>query len=183
METKMLSLNEARRMIRAAEDEAARQGYAVNIAVLDSGGHVIAHVRMDGAWLAGVDQAINKAYTACAFGIATRDLAGAVCAGEGCECASGLGSGKRIVLGAGGLPIRCDGRIVGTIGVSGSTEYGNEAIAEAGARALTGEYRTWGLRPSLRAEPGVRQNALSQIARLGNRSGISPQPCQQPALF
>jgi uncharacterized protein GlcG (DUF336 family) len=179
----MLSLNEARRMIRAAEDEAARQGYAVNIAVLDSGGHVIAHVRMDGARLAGVEQAINKAYTACAFGTATRDLASAVSAAEGCACLSSLGSGRRIVLDAGGLPLRRHGRIIGTIGVSGSTEYGNEAIAEAGARALTGEYRNGGLRPSLRAEPGVRQNTPSQIARLGNRSGVWTQPCQQPALF
>jgi uncharacterized protein GlcG (DUF336 family) len=72
----MPSLNEARGIIRAAENEAARLGCAVNIAVLDGGGHAIAHVRMDGARLAGVDEAINKAYTACAFGIATKDLAG-----------------------------------------------------------------------------------------------------------
>src|SRR5215469_18956296 len=76
METRMLSLNEARTMICAAEDEALRLGCVVNIAVLDGGGHVIAQIRMDGALLAGVNDAANKAYTACAFAIATRDLAG-----------------------------------------------------------------------------------------------------------
>jgi uncharacterized protein GlcG (DUF336 family) len=95
----MLSLNEARGIIRAAENEAARLGCAVNIAVLDRGGHAIAHVRMDGAWLAGVDEAINKAYTACAFGIATKDLAGAVWAAGG-RAEDSLGNDGRIAVGA-----------------------------------------------------------------------------------
>jgi uncharacterized protein GlcG (DUF336 family) len=182
METRMLSLNEARSVIRAAENEAARIGCAVNIAVLDSGGHAIAQVRMDGAWLAGVDEAINKAYTACAFGIATKDLAGVVWAAEERPGGS-LGSDRRIVIAAGGIPLRRDGRIVGTIGVSGSTEYGNETIAEAGARAVAGEHGSAGLRACLCAQPAVRRAVPSQIARLGNRSSFNAQPCHRSLLI
>ena len=57
----MLSLNEARRVIRAAEDKAIQLGRAVNIAVVDEGGNPVANVRMDGAWLAGADMAAKKA--------------------------------------------------------------------------------------------------------------------------
>jgi uncharacterized protein GlcG (DUF336 family) len=178
----MLSLNEARRVIRAAENEAARLGCAVNIAVLDSSGYAIAHVRMDGARLAGVDEAINKAYTACAFGVATKDLAGAVRAVDRRANVS-YGSDKQIVVTAGGIPLRRHGRIIGTIGVSGSTEYGNETIAQAGAWALTGEYGNAGLKPCLSAAPAVRRNRPSQIARLGSRSSIRAQPCQQSVFI
>jgi uncharacterized protein GlcG (DUF336 family) len=177
----MLSLDEARRIIRAAENEAARLGCKVNIAVLDGSGHVITHVRMDGAWAAGADEAINKAYTVYVFGIATKDLASAVWAAEG-EAGISLGNDSRIVVAAGGIPLRRYGRIVGTIGVSGSTEYGNEMIAKAGARAVTDEYGRAALRPCLSAEPARRRAVPSQIARLGSRSSYNAQPCHQSML-
>jgi uncharacterized protein GlcG (DUF336 family) len=178
----MLSLNEARSIIRAAENEAARLGCAVNIAVLDGGGNVIAQVRMDGAWLAGADEAVNKAYTACTFGIATKDLASAAWGVEG-RAGLSFGRDRRMVVAAGGLPLRRYGRVAGTIGVSGSTEYGNEMIAEAGARVLTGQYGKAGLRPCLSARSAHRNTMPSQIARLGNRSGFNAQPCQQSLLI
>ena len=45
------------------------------MAVVDAGGDLIAHVRMDGAWIGSVDISINKAFTARAFDPATKDLA------------------------------------------------------------------------------------------------------------
>src|SRR5260221_12517872 len=71
----MVTLNDAMRIIGAAEKKAAAIGQPMNIAVADGGGHLVAHVRMDGAWLGSIDISIKKAFTARAFDIATRDLA------------------------------------------------------------------------------------------------------------
>src|ERR1700755_3286756 len=71
----MVTLEDARRSIAAAEKKAKEIGQPMNIAVADEGGNLISHVRMDGAWLGSVDISINKAWTARSFDIATKDLA------------------------------------------------------------------------------------------------------------
>src|SRR5690606_11457349 len=70
-----ITLAEARRVIEAGEAKAAEIGQPMNIAVADAGGNLVAHVRMDGAWIGSVDISINKAFTARAFDISTKDLA------------------------------------------------------------------------------------------------------------
>src|SRR3990172_10716290 len=71
----MVTLNDARKVIAAAEKKAKVIGQPMNIAVADAGGNLVAHVRMDGAWLGSIDISIKKAYTSRAFDIATKDLA------------------------------------------------------------------------------------------------------------
>jgi uncharacterized protein GlcG (DUF336 family) len=71
----MPTLEDAKRIIAAAEKKAAELGQPMNIAVADEGGNLIAHVRMDGAWIGSIDISIKKAYTSRAFDIATKDLA------------------------------------------------------------------------------------------------------------
>ena len=71
----MVTLDDARRVIAAAEDEARKIGQPMNIAVVDGGGNLVSHVRMDGAWIGSIDIAINKAFTARAFDISTAQLA------------------------------------------------------------------------------------------------------------
>ena len=71
----MVTLADARRIIAAAEKKAAEIGQPMNIAVVDAGGNLIAHVRMDGAWLGSIDISIKKAFTSRAFDITTKDLA------------------------------------------------------------------------------------------------------------
>src|SRR6266700_1692046 len=70
-----VTLNDARRVIAAAEKQAEEIGQPMNIAVVDEGGNLVAHVRMDGAWIGSIDISINKAFTSRAFDIATKDLA------------------------------------------------------------------------------------------------------------
>ncbi|MGH9611206.1 MAG: GlcG/HbpS family heme-binding protein, partial [Bryobacteraceae bacterium] len=70
-----MTLAEARRIIAAAEKKAEAIRQPMNIAVVDEGGNLVAHVRMDGAWIGSIDISINKAFTARAFDIATKDLA------------------------------------------------------------------------------------------------------------
>ena len=71
----MVTLADARRIIAAAERKAEEIGQPMNIAVVDAGGNLVAHIRMDKAWIGSVDIALNKAWTARAFDIPTKQLA------------------------------------------------------------------------------------------------------------
>ena len=70
-----LTLEDAKRMLLAAEAKAASFGIAYNIAVFDAGGHLVAFVRQDGALIGSIDLAIDKPVTARIFDKATSDLA------------------------------------------------------------------------------------------------------------
>lgn len=71
----IITLNEAMRVIGAAQEKAAAIGQPMHVAVADAGGNLVAHVRMDRAWIGSIDISIKKAFTARAFDIATKDLA------------------------------------------------------------------------------------------------------------
>ena len=58
-----ISLDDARRVIAAGETKAREVGQPMNIAVVDAGGNLVAHVRMDNAWIGSIDISINKAFT------------------------------------------------------------------------------------------------------------------------
>ena len=131
----MISLNDARRMIAAAEKKAVEIGQPMNIAVVDEGANLIAHVRMDGAWIGSIDISINKAYTSRAFDISTKDLAQHSQSG-GQFFGIHVSNSGRIMIFAGGVPLRRDGKIAGAIGVSGGSGQQDHAVAEAGAAAL-----------------------------------------------
>ena len=131
----MLTLADARRVIEAAERKAADVGQPMNVAVVDAGGNLVAHVRMDGAWMGSVDISIKKAWTARAFDIATRDLGEASQPGEDFFGIHASNDG-RVMIFAGGIPLRRDGRVVGAIGVSGGAGKQDQAVAEAGAGAF-----------------------------------------------
>jgi uncharacterized protein GlcG (DUF336 family) len=128
----MITLKDARKIIAAAESKAAEIGQPMNIAVADSGGNLIAHVRMDGAWLGSIDISIKKAYTSRAFDISTRDLAEHSQSG-GQFFGIHASNDGRIMIFAGGIPLKHDGKVVGAIGVSGGSGEQDHAVAEAGA--------------------------------------------------
>ena len=131
----MILLNDAKRVIEAAEKKAAEIGQPMNIAVADAGGNLVAHVRMDGAWLGSIDISIKKAYTSRAFDIATKDLATYSQSGGQFFGIHASNDGK-IMIFAGGIPLKQDGKVVGAIGVSGGSGDQDHAVAEAGAAAL-----------------------------------------------
>src|SRR6266478_33742 len=70
-----MKLEDARRVISAAEKKAREIGQPMNIAVADQGGNIVAHVRMDNAWIGSIDISMKKAYTSRAFDIETKELA------------------------------------------------------------------------------------------------------------
>jgi uncharacterized protein GlcG (DUF336 family) len=133
----MITLDDARRVISAAEEKAREIGQPMNVAVVDAGGNLVSHIRMDGAWLGSIDISINKAFTARAFDVSTAELSENSQPGQqffGIH----VSNHGRVMIFAGGIPLRRDGSIVGAIGVSGGSGTQDDAVARAGASALTG---------------------------------------------
>jgi len=131
----MLTLNDARKIIAAGEKKAEEIGQPMNIAVADSGGNLIAHIRRDSAWIGSIDISIKKAFTSRAFDIATKDLATHSQSGGQFFGIHASNDGK-IMIFAGGVPLKKDGKVVGAIGVSGGSGDQDHAVAEAGAAAF-----------------------------------------------
>jgi len=125
-----VDLADARRIIAAGERKAIEMGIPYNIAVVDGGGGLVAHVRMDGAWLGSVDIAMNKAWTARAFDVSTEDLSHLTQSGQ-----QGFGlnttNDSRVVIFGGGIPIKRDGVVIGAVGASGGSVEQDVAVAKA----------------------------------------------------
>ena len=130
----MITLADARRVIAAAEEKAKEIGQPMNIAVADAGGNLVAHVRMDNAWIGSVDISIKKAWTSRAFDITTKDLAENSQSGDQFFGIHASNNGKVMIF-AGGIPLKKDGQVTGAIGVSGGSGEQDHAVAEAGAAA------------------------------------------------
>jgi uncharacterized protein GlcG (DUF336 family) len=131
----MITLSDARRIIAAAEKKADQIGQPMNIAVVDAGGNLVAHVRMDRAWMGSVDISINKAWTARAFDISTKELGELSQSGDQFFGIHASNHGKVMIF-AGGIPLKKGDQVVGAIGVSGGLGKQDQAVAEAGAEAF-----------------------------------------------
>jgi len=131
----MITLADARRIIAAAEKKAEEIQQPMNIAVVDTGGNLVAHVRMDNAWIGSVDISINKAWTARAFDISTKELAENSQSGDQFFGIHASNHG-RVMIFAGGIPLKRGDKVVGGIGVSGGLGKQDQAVAEAGAAAF-----------------------------------------------
>ena len=129
----MCTLEEAKRIIAAAEKAATDAVQKpMNIAVVDAGGNLLAFVRQGGTWLGSIDIAINKAFTARAFDISTKELSEL---SQPEEQFFGIHTSNhgRIIIFAGGIPLRRNNEVVCAIGVSGGFPSQDHAGAEAGA--------------------------------------------------
>jgi uncharacterized protein GlcG (DUF336 family) len=131
----MLTLEDARKVIAAAEKKATALQQPMNIAVADAGGNLVAHVRMDEAWMGSIDISIKKAFTARAFDIATKDLAKLSQSGGPFFGIQASNEG-RVMIFAGGVPLKRGGKVVGAVGVSGGSGEQDQAVAEAGSAAF-----------------------------------------------
>lgn len=130
-----MTLEQARKVIAAAEKKAGDIGQPMNIAVVDEGGNLTAFVRMDGAWLGSIDIAINKAFTSRAFDISTKELSKLSQPGDD-FFGIHVSNHGRIMIFAGGVPLKQGSRVVGAIGVSGGSGKQDQEVAEAGAGAF-----------------------------------------------
>jgi glc operon protein GlcG len=127
----VLSLHDAQRVAAAARVEAEKNGWAVVIAVVDDGGHLMYLERMDGCQKASSRIAEKKARTAILFKRPTKAIEDVVLGGR---------SVMMVMPGAvpieGGVPLVKDGHFLGAIGVSGVQSFQDGVIAGAGAAAL-----------------------------------------------
>jgi uncharacterized protein GlcG (DUF336 family) len=132
-----LTLEAAERVVAAAKNKAAERGTLMDIAVVDAGGNLKAFVRMDGAWLGSIDISMRKARTARWFDMNTGEIGKLSQPGGplfGIEHSNG-----GLITFPGGVPLKDgNGRVVGAVGVSGSTVENDHAVAAAGAAALGG---------------------------------------------
>jgi uncharacterized protein GlcG (DUF336 family) len=130
-----LTLADARTIIAAAEKKADDIGQPMNIAIVDAGGNLIAHVRQDGAWIGSIDISISKAWTSRAFDIQTKDLGNN---SQPTQQFFGIHTtnGGKVAIFAGGVPLTRYGVIVGGLGVSGGSGEQDQSVALAGQAAL-----------------------------------------------
>jgi uncharacterized protein GlcG (DUF336 family) len=130
-----ISLEDAKRVVEAGREKAQEIGQPMDIAVVDAGGNLKMHVRMDGAFVGSITISINKAYTAIAFQQQTANLQEDTRPG-GPNFGLSDAHGGRLVVFPGGIPLVRDGEIVGAIGVSTGTVEQDQEVAEAGAAAF-----------------------------------------------
>ncbi|MHA7263477.1 GlcG/HbpS family heme-binding protein [Arthrobacter sp. TMN-37] len=130
-----ITADEARRVIDAAAAKASEIGQPMDIAVVDAGGNLKAHLRMDGANIGSITIAINKAYTSIAFQSETGDLQEAT-RHDGPIFGLSDAHGGRLAVFPGGIPLVRDGSIMGAIGVSTGTIEQDQEVASAGAAAF-----------------------------------------------
>ncbi|MFC3682651.1 GlcG/HbpS family heme-binding protein [Hydrogenophaga luteola] len=134
VDTAQIGTTAAHAAVAAAVGHARTLGIAINVAVTDGSGTLMAFLRMNGAFLHSIDIAIDKAYTAASFGFPTSKWGGVI--GEDELLRIGLNQRQRLVLFGGGLPLVENGRRIGGIGVSGGSAEQDEACAAAGLAAL-----------------------------------------------
>ena len=127
-----ISLERAEAAIKAAVAEATKKGWPMNVAVVDSGGNLMAFARMDRAQLASIAVSEHKARAAVTFRRPTKAFEEAI-----------QKSGSNYVLtldgmigSRGGIPLIVDGKMIGAIGCSGGAGSQDEVVCSAGAATL-----------------------------------------------
>ncbi len=133
-----MNLELAKKLIAAAESEAIARELKMVISIVDDGGNLVALHRMDDAWIGSIDIAQGKAWTAVAFKLETELLEAATIPGAELYGINTTNNGKVVVFG-GGIPLVQDGKVIGAIGVSGSSVPNDVAVAKAGAKAFEQE--------------------------------------------
>ena len=130
----MLELADAKAIAAAAETEALKNAWAVSIAIVDDGGHLLWLQRLDGAAPISAHIAPAKARTAALGRRESRVYEEIINQGR----TSFLSVPQVEAMLEGGVPIMVDGQCVGAVGVSGVKSNEDAQIAKAGIAALAG---------------------------------------------
>lgn len=131
-----ISFELAQKMLNAAVAKARELGVAENVAILDDGGNLKAFGRMDGVSIPTIEIAQNKAYTAL-FGVSTQDFFNRIQGDP--SLLAGIPSLPRMAAWGGGFPIKVNGELIGTIGVSGAPLVQNDIDCALAALALVSD--------------------------------------------
>jgi glc operon protein GlcG len=137
LEQPVIEYAEAMRAVETMAAEISRRGKAAVIAVADAHGELIALARMDGARLSSIAVAANKAWTAARSGRTTAEVGAKVRDPEKGFDIAYYGD-SRFVGWGGGVPIWKDGRIAGSVAVSGLPESEDMEVAAMGTNSIAG---------------------------------------------
>ena len=129
-----MSLLLAETLLAGVRGAAAEEGVAMAAAVVDRGGNVVASARMDRSQLGAMSLALDKAYTAVAFGHPTRKWAESSRPG-GSDWGLGSTLEGRAVVFPGGVPVFAGSDLIGAVGVSGAASVVDEKCAEKAIEA------------------------------------------------
>lgn len=127
-----VSLERAQAAINAVVAEAKKRDWKMNVAVVDSGGNLVAFQRMDGAMLASIQIAEHKARAAAIFRRETKFFENGVQVNN----LNYLMTLHGIVASRGGIPLVEHGKLIGAIGCSGGTDSQDEVACRAGAAVI-----------------------------------------------
>lgn len=127
-----LELTDVKAIVAAAEAEALKNNWAVTIAVVDDGGHLLCLQRLDGAAAISAHIAPAKAHTAALGRRETKLYEDVINGGR----TSFLSAPDVKGLLEGGVPIMKDGQCLGAVGVSGVKSNEDAQIAKAGVAAI-----------------------------------------------
>lgn len=130
-----LTLETAKKLIEAAEQEAKNLEVVMVISIVDDGGNLVAVHRMDDAWLASIDIAQNKAWTSVALKMPTSNLEEATIPNAELYGLNTTNNGRLVIFG-GGFPLLKDGKVVGAVGVSGNSVPNDVKVAQAAVDAF-----------------------------------------------
>lgn len=130
----VITLEEANRILDAAQREAESQGWNVTIAVVDDGGHLLALRRLDGCAPMGAYVATEKARSAALGGKETQVFEDMINGGR----TAFLSVPELKATMTGGVPVMVDGALAGAVGVSGVKPDQDAQTAEAGVAAVAG---------------------------------------------
>ncbi len=132
MQTKpFIALEDATRVLAAARAEAEANKWAVSIAVVDDGGHLLGMVRLDGCAPIGAEISIGKARTSALGRRESKGYEDMVNGGR-----TAFVTAPILTTLEGGVPLIVGGHVVGAVGVSGVKPAEDSQIAKAGAAAL-----------------------------------------------
>jgi uncharacterized protein GlcG (DUF336 family) len=127
-----ISLERAAAAVTAAVVEAKKHDWKLNVAVVDSGGNLVAFQRMDGAQLASIQISEHKARAAATFRRETKAFENAVQQSN----LNYVTTLDGIIASRGGIPLLEGGKLVGAIGCSGGTGSQDEVACKAGAATV-----------------------------------------------
>lgn len=130
-----VTLAEAHAMIAAAEKKAAEIKLPMNIAVVDSGGNLVAFGRMKDSITVSIGISQDKAWTAAAFKLPTNVLATLSQPGQSLYGINTTNNGRVVIFG-GGFPIKAKDQVIGGIGVSGGSVEQDMEVSQAGLAAF-----------------------------------------------
>ena len=127
-----IGLEKAKQVMAAAEAEARRRNWKMNIAVVDTNGELVHFSRMEGAQIASVSISIGKARTAARFRRESRLFYNAFETGHPYVATLD----PTLVASPGGFPLVEGGKLIGAIGCSGGTGDQDAVICKVGAEIV-----------------------------------------------